>query len=403
MFESICANILEAKWNNLKEIDFPLNSKKIAKMNFLSESILQYFFAEINYYCQRLLDSLIRNSNISKKILEDSDFDLLKNILYDWIEFGVEDAKKLLESAIATELFFIINPTKCLTEFLFNNRTNNFSNSENIGPSKNKKNINEITEKNIKDIINEMSFICDRQGIIIKLKKELEELSNTKSEISKKNFIDLVNDVIINLYYNQTIEEFLIPINSFISLSESDTLPIELIEMFLYERDLAGILTNIKKYIVDNEKKSLQLEELANKLRELLENKNISEENYREKLITESESSELDNTIEDDFIYDQTTNNSAIIPSTELEEFIEVVENEIDSTLLVIKEDEMLTETNRPIEIQNGVKMNDKFVGNTIITRINELRSEGHSYFDTLKEYLILERENLENLRNNLL
>ena len=456
MFQKICADILTEKWNSVEETDFPFNAKKIAAVECFNDNIRQFFFAEIDYCCKNILKTLTKNAYISYQLYSHKDAERLNEILYDWIEFDETQTKLILENAIQTELFFLINPAKCLSMFLY------------------KRNTEILPERKIEDIIEEFNFITDNRNIIGSLKAELLDIANTKEALTETEFVDFANDILFNITQKMEIVDLLYPLKLIQEILGSGTISLPLIDIFFDEHDLAGMLTKIKEYAANNEKESLEYNEILDVINGVLgtdtneqtENIEPQRENIEVKTdfeeYTESVENEVDNMInemeveyadlqqeeipveeqienitEENIVIDETEIEYADLQQEEIpvEEQIENIteENIIIEENIVIDETEIeyadlqqeeIKEENIALPIEDIPEENTTEENTTIIeteisvtesnlniennsqeisNTIQKMRSEGLRSIEIEKEYLKMEMEFLDNFRERLL
>jgi hypothetical protein len=372
MFQKICDDILNQKLAYIEQTNFPLNAKKIVVIECFSSSIKQFFFTEINYYCNQMIQLLTENANISVELLSNEDKEHLISILYDWVEFNEEQTHLILKNAIQTELFFLINPAKCLSMFLY------------------KKNGNQISERKIEEIIKEFDFITDSQNIISSLTDELLELANTKETLTDIEFSSFVNDVVFNIIQGMEIPALLSPLKSMQEILCDESIPLALIDMFFYEYDLAGILTKIREYAISNKKESLNYYKILEIINETLENTDIENKAKNINVSTDLE------------------------VSTDLNEYIENIENEVDNTINELEMSNDKIKLDKEDDIANREEVfNNKYNPQTkqesileqepISNAIAKMRAEGLASKQIETAYLELENKFLINLKANIL
>ncbi|MCL2039042.1 MAG: hypothetical protein FWG85_01270 [Bacteroidetes bacterium] len=405
MLQKICLELLNEKWNCLKQIEFPLNAKKIAAIECFNDSIRQFFFAEIIYYCRNVIKLLADNNNISSQLLNDEDIERLISILYDWVEFDAEKTKLVLENAIQTELLFLINPAKCLAMFLYK-RSNEC-----------------IDERTIKDIIKELDFINDQRNIVSSIKEELLEISNQTNTLSQYDFTTLINDIVFNITQNMELTELLLPLNNIQTILSNENIPMTIIDIFFAENDLAGILTKIKEYATNNEKESLSYSEILDVVNDTINSVYIeqpeeeSNTNKNENIETPDDLNEyiedieleVDNTINE---IEEDSNQLSIIEDAELEVDNTINEIEEESNQLSIVEDAELEVDNTINEIEeennieNAINLEDDANDSqkeSITEILVKLRSEDLNPIEIEKNYLEMEKEFLTNFKYKLL
>jgi len=398
MFQNICVTLLNKKWSSVEQVGFPLNAKKIATIECFNSNVRQFFSAEIYYYCNNIIRLLVNDTNISSQLLNSEDLDNLINILYDWIEFDEEQAKIILENAIQTELFFLLNPAKCLSMFLY------------------KKNGEAIFERNIKEIIKEFDFFTDYQNIIDSLKNELLELANTKESLSDIEFNGLVNDVIFNIVQGITIIDLLFPLKMIQEILYNENIPLEILEIFFYENDLTGMLTKIKEYAINNERESLTYDEILIIINSTLEEtiadpqaENIDISTNIEEYVTEVEKEvnrEVNNIINEIEEIENVEENIEI----EVNEMIDLTEIElnklIESNELSIEGNKENIKTKNNIEIKNIEKKllnSENDLQESISELLAKMRTEGLNAVKIETTYLDLENKFLTNFKIKLL
>ena len=252
MFKTVCSTITASKWSLLSSDVSAINSVSITSADCLTDSIKNFFCCEVKYFCRDVLQELINQGRVPADFLDSSEAEQIVNLLYDFVLFSSDEAKQLLEFAIETEVFFLINPAKCLSEFLF---------------KINKSTENEVEMKSIDKIISELGFFIDKQEVISLIREELLEVANTKHLLSKKEFSDLASDVVFNYHQKLDVLEFMLPVLSFIQLNDhNEEIPVEFVEMFLVERDLGGIFNQINDTLIEEQKTTITYDELYNKL-----------------------------------------------------------------------------------------------------------------------------------------
>ncbi len=355
MLQKICLDILNEKWNYVKQMEFPLNAKKIAVAECFDNSIRQFFFAEITHYCKNIIKLLADNTNISTQLLNDEDSERMISILYDWVEFDAEKTKLILENAIQTELFFLLNPAKCLSMFLY------------------KKNNECSDERPINTIIKEFEFITDNRSIITAIKEELLELSNTNETISQNDFTILANDIVFNITQKMEIADLLAPLKNIQTMLNNENIPLAIIDAFFDENDLAGVLTKIKEYAASNERESLSYNEVLDIINDTIDNAGI------------------EHTAEVEIVA-----KNIEIPA----EYIESIEIEVDNTINEIEEDNQLNIIEDAFNLENNPTNYQK---ETIMDMLIKLRSENLNPIEIEKIYLKKEKDFLTDFKCKLL
>lgn len=250
-----CENI----WNNLEKENFPISAKEIATFEFPTDDIRHFFFTEIEAYCNVLLDKVANQEFISNSIKESDDYSQLLQLIYNWVIIDKSSAQKILNLAVRTKLNYIFSPVETLVNFLF---------------------MKDET-KDIVDLINRIEFF-ETDSFIQQNKDELLELQNIKNELTLSEFNNSAQDVLINLSQNQTLEEFLQPINLYFLFTQSAVINVELLMMFFISRDLRGISNEIKKYSNENAIIDFSYNEILSVLEKLFkENSNNNFDNEK--------------------------------------------------------------------------------------------------------------------------
>ena len=374
MLRKICDNLLNEKWASVLQNNFPLNAKKISAIEYFDDSIRQFFFAEINYYCDRLLKSLVINTNVSMQLLTDENRDNLLDILFHCVELDIDQTRLILENAIQTRLLFLLNPAKCLLMFLY------------------KKNGKMINERRIDEIIKEFNFISDNNNIIALLTDELLEISSTKENISDIEFSDVANDVVFNSVRKMNIAEMLLPLKSLQDFLRSETIPLELIDIFFNEYDLAGVLGKIREYAADNEKENLKYDEIVEIVNDTLNG-----------------------------TYDEKQSLNTAVP-VDMVDYIETIENDVDSLIedveILINEDNPADITTEEKDVKLEIKMETEEINDieeksnpkddlqesikSIEEELEKMRLEGMTPMEIETAYLEMENQFLVNFKTEL-
>ncbi|NLJ14436.1 MAG: hypothetical protein GX372_04150 [Ignavibacteria bacterium] len=235
-------------WNNLEKENFPISAKEIAAFEFPTDDIRYFFFTEIETYCNVLLDKIANQEFISNSIKESDDYSQLLQLIYDWVIIDKISAQKILNLAVRTKLNYIFSPVETLVNFLF---------------------MKDVT-KDIVELINRIEFF-ETDSFIQQNKDELLELQNIKNELTLSEFNNIAQDILINLSQNQTIEEFLQPINLYFLFTQSAVINVELLMMFFVSRDLRGISNEIKKYSDENAITDFSYDKVRSVLEKLFE------------------------------------------------------------------------------------------------------------------------------------
>ena len=364
MLQEKCSKIFDLKWEKLSHFDFPISAKNIATFDFFDDYLRQFFFAEIEFYCKKILISITSNTNVDAEILQNEDAEQVRQILFDWIQFEEKNVKQILEFAIQTEINFLFNPVETLNSFVFENE-------------------NSIK---IDDIIEKFNFIFDEQNLIFELKEELLELQNQNNFIEKNKFSDLANDIVFKISQNQTIEEFLIPLISFQNISGFEEIPLDIISLFFEKRDLSGILNEINSFAEENNRNGLNIEEISEIIDKLFDadKNNVSEieENFDE--------------IEEE------------ISNDEIDENFEIVEEDLNIEEFNSEENQFQEENINENEEENSENIVFEFsddaseINNQIVQQINLLRSEGKTSLEITKKYFELENYNIFHIKQKI-
>ena len=389
MLQEICSNVFNNKWEELSQIDFPVTAQKVAAFSGFDDFLRQFFFAEIDYYCKKILSAISENANLNPEILASNDAEQIQQILFDWIWFDEDNLKKILLFAIQTEINYLFNPANTLIAF-------NFSDIQEC----------EIESCEIENIIAKFNFISDTQGIINELKNELLELQNQKKSISKKEFSDLINDVVFKVSQGQTIEEFLIPLNSFIQVSGLEAVPLNIISLFFAQRDLNGILSEIENFASKNEKDNFTYDEIHNLIHSLLNS--IEEDSFGEDDTVDTVE-EISN--DDEITLDENSfnENETVEENSDCHTAFDAVSPNIDDVSIEMpcqaRQDSEETveeidtvEENADCVFTVEAEKTDAEIKNTIET----MRAENKNPYEITKEYLRIENCNVVNFKQKM-